>query len=286
MRFDCLPSRRQDLARSSWLKFFLSRDALTCLLLACIFFAADASFVGARAGLLDELFGVGDAYRPSAPPAYGYSPDAYQMRAAPRRDRAISQKRMRVEPRLSGSVTSESGRAHKSRPLVASLESSGSRAEAGRFVCVRLCDGAVVSLAKRADGAAQMRTCDNACPGASTRLFTLPVADDDMSKAMDENDLSYAVLMARIKEKSAAKTCSCAATARQDVRVDDFFEDATLRNGDVVATAEGLQVFHGVRRTPHKPDEFLALDEARDLSKGSRGALFAIDQKLKTKPAH
>jgi hypothetical protein len=63
---------------------------------------------------------------------------------------------------------------------------------------------------------------------------------------------------------------------------DAILHDATLREGDSVMTVEGLRVFQGGSACPHKASDFLALAEARDVSKSQRGALLAIENAVKT----
>jgi len=65
-------------------------------------------------------------------------------------------------------------------------------------------------------------------------------------------------------------------------QADAILHDATLRAGDSVMTEQGLRVFEGGSACPHRADDFLALAEARDLSKSKRGALLAIEKAVKT----
>ena len=63
---------------------------------------------------------------------------------------------------------------------------------------------------------------------------------------------------------------------------DVILHDATLREGDSVMTAKGVRVFQGGSACPHKESDFLALADARDISKSKRGALLAIEKAVKT----
>ncbi len=65
-------------------------------------------------------------------------------------------------------------------------------------------------------------------------------------------------------------------------QADAILHDATLRAGDSVMTEHGLRVFEGGSACPHKADDFLALADARDVSKSKRGALRAIEKAMKT----
>jgi len=63
---------------------------------------------------------------------------------------------------------------------------------------------------------------------------------------------------------------------------DAILHDATLREGDSVMTAQGVRVFQGGSACPHKESDFLALADARDVPKSSRGALIAIEKAVNT----
>jgi hypothetical protein len=63
---------------------------------------------------------------------------------------------------------------------------------------------------------------------------------------------------------------------------DAILHDATLREGDSVMTTKGVRVFQGGRACPHKESDFLALADARDITKSKRVALLAIEKAVKT----
>ncbi len=65
-------------------------------------------------------------------------------------------------------------------------------------------------------------------------------------------------------------------------RSDALLHDVTLRQGDTVMTDQGVRVFEGGGGCPHKNSEFLALADARDVSRTKRGALLAIEKAVKT----
>ncbi|ARN79800.1 hypothetical protein [Methylocystis bryophila] len=62
-----------------------------------------------------------------------------------------------------------------------------------------------------------------------------------------------------------------------------LMRDATLRYGDVVVTDEGVRVFEGRGACPHAISDFRTLAETRDLSRGTRTVLAAIERDIKTK---
>lgn len=260
-----------------------------------------AMSAGAQAGFLDDLFGAAAPQpqqqlnpqrgRRAAPgyaaPRYDSDGGFYSVAPMERKKRHAS---IGSGESLTGSVSAGPRDGKNARRAVGALKraaagATGEISDAGRFVCVRMCDGAVVSLARRAN-AAQAPSCDNACPGAEARLFTLQPGSEDISAATDSVEkIRYADLVARLKSADGEKkACACGSVAaRADIGVDDFFADATLRNGDVVATTEGLRVFHGPGRLPHRTADFLAFAETRGrMARATHGALVAIDQNLRT----
>jgi hypothetical protein len=60
-----------------------------------------------------------------------------------------------------------------------------------------------------------------------------------------------------------------------------LLHDATLRSGDTIATTEGLRVYQGRAGCPHKPGDFLALADARDVKGARRNSLQAIENAMK-----
>ncbi len=56
-----------------------------------------------------------------------------------------------------------------------------------------------------------------------------------------------------------------------------LMDDQSLRNGDVVMTAEGLRVFTGSGGPRHSEDDFARISDIKGLSKTQRGALLALD---------
>ena len=63
---------------------------------------------------------------------------------------------------------------------------------------------------------------------------------------------------------------------------DALLHDETLRPGDSVVTAQGVRVFRGPSKCPHKPDEFLPLAAVNDLSKAKRDELVAVEKAMRT----
>ena len=57
----------------------------------------------------------------------------------------------------------------------------------------------------------------------------------------------------------------------------DLMHDATLRQGDAVMMKSGVHIYEGDRASVHESDEFVALDDAADVSRKQREALLALD---------
>jgi hypothetical protein len=62
-----------------------------------------------------------------------------------------------------------------------------------------------------------------------------------------------------------------------------LMRDPTLRYGDVIVTDEGVRVFEGGGACPHAISDFRTLAESRDLNRGTRNVLAAIERDIKTK---
>ena len=56
-----------------------------------------------------------------------------------------------------------------------------------------------------------------------------------------------------------------------------LMDDESLRNGDVVMTADGIRVFTGSAGSQHSEDEFAKLSDIKGMSKTQRSALLFID---------
>lgn len=253
------------------------------ILPAALLLCASLSAGGAQAGFLEDLFGSPEpAPQPRRPgtlsPGENGSARYGESRA---RRRALKPDR-----RLIGSISSAPIKPQRERRR-GDVETGADwrEYEPGKFVCVRMCDGAVIALARRDGRRPGAPTCDSACPGAEARLYKLRAAGDDLSTAVDSTSkASYADLVARLKSGPGGQSsCACGSVlTRSDFEIEDFLADATLRNGDVVATSAGLQVFRGQQRLPHKLTDFFAFHEARTrLPRTTHGALDAIDRTLK-----
>ena len=286
-----------------------ARNSGACLLAAlvyAVFSAFDAARFPAQAQFFDELFGGGRDR--GAFGAWGRDDDEAASRRRRRTESAREARARSARPffRIArigentapaqvfelrwGRGVNASIRPSFAPPAVVTLGYPASESNGPRLICVRACDGAVVSLAKYgvADIARQHPGCDNACPGAETRLYRMPEASDDMSAAVDVGSkTTYAELLARLSAATDKKpACSCGSViARTEVGVERFLADPTLQYGDIVATSGGLKMFRGGPRATHRASDFVAYRGPLG-SVGERlGTLAAINRMLKAPDA-
>lgn len=138
--------------------------------------------------------------------------------------------------------------------------------------CVRLCDGRYFPLPRNA-GAPTMtpaQVCSAMCPAAQTKVFS----GTSINAAAAEDGKSYTSLAnAFVYRDRTVADCSCTGdgtTGVASMRVED---DPTLRRGDIVVTAEGVKVFTGDQRPPHKAREFTPVEQYKGLPKSLRQQL-------------
>jgi hypothetical protein len=62
-----------------------------------------------------------------------------------------------------------------------------------------------------------------------------------------------------------------------------IYGDRTLRDGDAVMMADGIHVFHGTVRGPHRPGDFVRLTFAAALDRHLRQTLDALDRNPPTR---
>jgi hypothetical protein len=61
------------------------------------------------------------------------------------------------------------------------------------------------------------------------------------------------------------------------IRATTLMTDKTLRDGDVVMTAQGIRIFEGPPGSRHTADDFIRIDQDRRLPKAERAELVAIN---------
>lgn len=164
-------------------------------------------------GLLDFLFGGGS--RRAAPPPTSYAPSAPPSGPVSRGDD--------TGPRITRVPSGDTGHS------VA--------------YCVRMCDGRYFPL-QRVSGSSPADVCRSFCPSTPTKVFNGSLIDH----AVASDGTRYASLKTAFlyRDKTVAD-CTCNGKSAFGLTRMDPKADATLRPGDIVATADGLRAYTGGR---------------------------------------
>lgn len=129
--------------------------------------------------------------------------------------------------------------------LFSNPEPAPAPASAGRFTtyCVRSCDGRYFPITARGGGTpAQM--CQAFCPASPTKVFsgnTIDYAVGNMGERYVDTPNAFAY------RKALKADCTCNGRDPAGLAPVDLSLDTTLRPGDVVATANGLVAYSGVK---------------------------------------
>lgn len=119
----------------------------------------------------------------------------------------------------------------------------------GPAFCVRTCDGKYFPVR----GANPAQLCQAFCPASATRVFF----GGAIEGAVASNGEHYADLDAAFAYRKALKPgCSCNGRDPAGLAPVDLSLDASLRPGDVVATANGLVAYSGMRTGIEQTPEF------------------------------
>jgi hypothetical protein len=124
-------------------------------------------------------------------------------------------------------------------------------ASSGPAFCVRSCDGKYFPLTRGSASPVQM--CQAFCPASPTRVFFGSSIDNAYAAngeryADSENAFAY--------RKALRADCTCNGRDPAGLAPVDLALDTSLRQGDVVATTDGLVVFSGVRVGNSQTAEF------------------------------
>ncbi|MBV8474399.1 MAG: DUF2865 domain-containing protein, partial [Hyphomicrobiales bacterium] len=128
-------------------------------------------------------------------------------------------------------------------------------------VCVRLCDGYFFPMSGAGNKASTGETaCSDLCPGAATALYFLAPGSDRIEDATAANGARYTALDAALRYRTVRDgACSCqSALARRP----PYWEDPTLRKGDVVATTNGFLAYRGPVAPADPSANFVAIAQA------------------------
>jgi hypothetical protein len=162
-----------------------------------------------------------------------------------------------------------------------------------RSVCVRMCDGYYFPLGNVKDDASlegQEMMCRAACPGATTKLFTIPSGTESIDQAVSLQGKSYrSIPMAYAYESSLDSTCACRI---QRVKLDtpqtsntpspsvasplkkmSLLNDPTLRPGDAIVLDGQAKVFTGQGDKERSLQDFTDFRTTRTLSPSDKDKL-------------
>lgn len=107
--------------------------------------------------------------------------------------------------------------------------------------CVRLCDGRFFPV-QRHGNSTPIQMCSAFCPAAKTKIFT----GSEIGHAYASDGQRYADLdNAFVYRKQIVQGCTCNGRDAFGLAHVDIANDTTLRAGDLIATAGGLQKFTG-----------------------------------------
>lgn len=169
-----------------------------------------------------------------------------------------------------------------SQPTVQSLPTQ-------RAYCVRTCDGyyfAVGFVRNRAQEADDEQMCSSSCGNREMRLYTAPIQregrDNSMAidRAVDINGEAYTDLPnANAFRTTENASCTCQATANGLPQI-PISVDPTLRNGDIVVTADGLKVYRGSGALPHSDQDFVGVADAKSLPDVVRQQMLSLQNRI------
>jgi hypothetical protein len=132
--------------------------------------------------------------------------------------------------------------------------------------CVRTCDGHYFPVHAQA-GVSVAAMCSSFCPAAETKIYSGGGIDNAvMRDGSRYSDLPNAFLY---RQKLVAG-CRCSGKTTFGLAQVDVNTDPTLRQGDIVATRNGLTAFTGIH---NKTAEFTPIDSYHALPKTTRDKL-------------
>ena len=150
--------------------------------------------------------------------------------------------------------------------------------------CVRLCDGKYFPLPKAASTGqvSPAKVCSALCPQAATKVFN----GSDPARAVAADGTRYDDLdKAFVYRDKVVPDCSCTGNGPGGLAQIDIESDPTLRAGDIVARANGLQIFNGGARYPYKSADFTPIGSYARVSADLRQKLTGLKVDESATPA-
>jgi hypothetical protein len=121
----------------------------------------------------------------------------------------------------------------------------------GPAFCVRSCDGRYFPLAR--GNATPVQICQAFCPASATKVFfgsSIDGASSATGERYADSENAYAY------RKALRADCTCNGRGPAGLATVDLTLDTSLRPGDVIATADGLVAYSGVRTGASQTAEF------------------------------
>ena len=152
-------------------------------------------------------------------------------------------------------------------PALPKPSSSGGGRSSG--FCVRTCDGRYFPVVARGNlSAAQM--CQAFCPASATRIYS----GGNIDYAVSSSGERYADSDHAFEYRKALKSnCTCNGRDPVGLAPVDLTFDSTLKAGDVVATADGLMAYTGVRLGAEQAADFTPVASYPGLTASVRAKL-------------
>lgn len=122
----------------------------------------------------------------------------------------------------------------------------------GIAYCVRLCDGRYFPLTA-SDRESRAGTCNALCPATSTKIFWGSNAGPSVA---DDGTGYDALPNAYLYREQLLAGCTCNGKTSHGLAKIETTNDPTLRQGDIIATSEGMMVFAGTTRNGRRTTEF------------------------------
>jgi hypothetical protein len=148
------------------------------------------------------------------------------------------------------------------------VQSAGGSRSSG--FCVRMCDGKYFPVTARG-GANAAQMCQAFCPASTTRLFS---GSSTIDYAVSSTGERYASIDNAFAYRKALKSdCTCNGRDPVGLAPVDLTFDTTLKAGDVVATADGLMAYTGVRLGQEQAADFTPVASYPGLTAAVRAKL-------------
>src|SRR6266851_4856397 len=138
----------------------------------------------------------------------------------------------------------------------------------GPAFCVRSCDGKYFPLAR--GNATPVQMCQAFCPGSATKVFfgsTIDGASSATGERYAESENAYGY------RKALRADCTCNGRDPAGLAPVDLTLDASLRQGDMIATTNGLVAYSGVRVGAGQTAEFIPIASYPGLTADVRARL-------------